>query len=366
MSVTPMRYRASVRWLAMIWILHACVGSAGEPDLLDDRDIPVGSRRELRALRTRLIQYIWGQPELPRERVPDVVTTNVPSPIRHLRGLARVDRFRTTLAEDLEGLAYHFIPEKPNRQLVVVHHGHACTMDDEPGPADIGYGLQRTVDRLLMEGYGVLGVFMPRMRPGDCTGGHEKLFEKTPVGSPMRYFLEPTLTGLNHLVRESGRGGHPKYKAYHMTGLSGGGWTTTVYAALDPRIRCSVPIAGTLPLYLRSGGSVGDLEQFEPGFYGIAGYPTLYVLGSSGKGRSQVQVLVRRDDCCFGERQHDASRAGVGYGQSLRDYEKRVQGRLHEVGSGQFRVEVDETAPSHMISHWTIEEILLPTLRGRR
>lgn len=352
--------------MLVIILCHASVGLAAEPALLDDRDIAQGSARDLRALRTRLIQHVWGQPKLPSHRLPDTIVTNIPSPVQHLSSLSRVDAYRMTLAEDLEGLAYHFIPKKPNRELVVVHHGHACTLDDEAGAADVGYGLQRTVDRLLQEGYGVLGVFMPRMRPGDCTGGHEKLFEKKTVGNPMRYFLEPTLAGLNYVSRESGRGGLPKYKAFHMTGLSGGGWTTTVYAALDPRIRCSIPVAGTMPLYLRSGGSVGDLEQFEPGFYGIAGYPTLYVLGALGKDRIQVQVLVRRDDCCFGERQHDAVHAGADYRQSLRDYEKRVQGRLHEVGAGQFRVEVDETAPSHMISHWTIEQVLLPALQGRR
>jgi hypothetical protein len=122
-------------------------------------------------------------------------------------------------------------------------------------------------------------------------------------------------------------------------------------------------VAGTIPLYLRVGGSVGDREQYEPSFYRLAGYPDLYILGASERGRKQVQILVRRDDCCFGERQHDAKSLGMGYAEALHEYEHRVQAALKDVGHGSFRLEIDETAPSHMISHHTIEKVLLPELR---
>src|SRR5436189_4849979 len=107
-----------------------------------------------------------------------------------------------------------------------------------------------------------------------------------------------------------------------MVGLSGGGWTTTICAAIDPRIRFSFPVAGTIPLALRTGGSVGDREQYEPSFYRIAGYPDLYILGSQGHGRKQVQILVRRDDCCFGQAQHDPKTSGMGYSEALHEYER--------------------------------------------
>src|SRR4029078_5123355 len=106
---------------------------------------------------------------------------------------------------------------------------------------------------------------------------------------------------LNYLKTRSRFGRFPAYQTLHMLGLSGGGWTTTDYAAIGPGIRCSFPVAGTIPLALRSGGSVGDREQYEPSFYRIAGYPDLYILGASGRGRKQVHVLVRRDACCFGD-----------------------------------------------------------------
>ena len=334
--------------------------------LIDDGAITVHSAREIEAKRRALIQYLWGAEGFPKRRLPSAVLTNVPSPVKQLNRLARVDEFRMDLAPGLQGLAHHFIPENPNRELVVLHQGHGCTMDDDPSPADVGYGLQRTINALLGEGYSVLGVFMPHMRPGDCTGGHERMFQTNTVGSPIRYFLESTAISLNYVKTRSRSGHFPKYRAFHMAGLSGGGWTTTVYAALDPTIRVSIPVAGTIPLYLRTKGSVGDREQFESTFYSIAGYPDLYILGAQGRGRKQVQILNRRDDCCFGEAQHDVQSSGMSYEESLRAYEIRVQAALKEINRGSFRLHIDEKAPSHMISHHTIKDVIVPELSKAR
>lgn len=334
--------------------------------LTDDRAITVHSAREVKEKRQALIQYLWGKEGFPKRRLPDGVQTNIASPVKQLSHLARLDEFHMELAPGLQGLAYHFIADKPNAELVIVHHGHGCTLDDDPSEAEIGYGLQRTINALLREGYGVLGVFMPHMRPGDCTGGHDAMFQTNVVGSPIKYFLEPTAISLNYLKTRSKTGQFPNYHAFHMIGLSGGGWTTTVYAAIDPNIRCSFPVAGTIPLYLRTAGSVGDREQTEASFYRITGYPDLYILGAHGRGRSQVQILVRRDDCCFGQAQHDTKTSGMAYADSLRTYEERVRSALQKIDTGSFRLEIDEVAPSHMISHYAIEKIILPELRRTR
>jgi hypothetical protein len=141
-----------------------------------------------------------------------------------------------------------------------------------------------------------------------------------------------------------------------MAGLSGGGWTTTLYAAVDPGIRYSFPVAGTIPLYLRTGGSVGDKEQFLEEFYGLAGYPDLYLLGASGAGRKQIQILNRRDDCCFGEAQHKIAHAGLEYEPAMRVYEKKVQQAAGT--AGQFRLIIDDSAPRHMISAEAVQIML--------
>jgi hypothetical protein len=359
------RSTSSSLGLLGVFIASFSVGHVESAQLINDRTITIHSTREIAEKRRALIQYLWGSDGFPR-RLPDVVVTNVPSPVKQLTQLARVDEFRIDMAPGLQGLAYHFISQRPNRELVIVHHGHGCTLDDDPSPADVGYGLQRTINELLREGYGVLGVFMPHMRPDDCTGGHNAMFQTNTTGSPIKYFLEPTAVSLNYLKTRNRTDRFPNYRAFHMTGLSGGGWATTIYAAIDPTIRCSFPVAGTIPLYLRTGGSIGDREQFEPSFYGIGGYPDLYILGAYGRGRKQVQILVRRDDCCFGQAQHDAKSSGLAYADAMRDYESRVQATLKKIGNGSFRLEIDETAPSHMISHHAIKNVLLPELHKAR
>ena len=344
----------------LLLLIFVAALSAFAAELVDDRQITITTAPEAAARRDALIKHLWGAEGLPK-KLP-LVLANIPAPVKSLTNLARVDELRFDLATNLKNVAWHFIPDNPKGELVIVHHGHACTLDDDSSPNDVGYGLQRTINALLREGYSVLGAFMPHMRPGDCGGDHNALVQAPTTGSGIKYFLEPIAISLNYLKSQSQRDNFPNYRAYHMTGLSGGGWTTTIYAAIDPTIQVSIPIAGTIPLYLRTGGSVGDAEQSDTAFYKLAGYPDLYVLGSHGEGRRQIQVLIEKDDCCFGQGQHDEQKFGQSYIDSIRAYESKVQSSVKKMG-GHFKVQIDQSAPSHMISHATIERVLLTALR---
>ena len=60
-----------------------------------------------------------------------------------------------------------------------------------------------------------------------------------------------------------------------MAGLSGGGWTTTLVGALDPRIDRLYPVSGSLPMHLRRTlkSDLGDWEQSEAdGLYELVDY----------------------------------------------------------------------------------------------
>ena len=124
-----------------------------------------------------------------------------------------------------ENTTHHFVRAKPNGKLIVLQHGHACTFDDASDPR--GGGMGEAVDQLLAGGFGVLAAYMPHMRPNQCrTMSHADLFDlKLKEGSALKFFLEPVAVSLNAL--------RPRYKEVHMAGLSGGGWTTTLYAALN-------------------------------------------------------------------------------------------------------------------------------------
>ena len=308
------------------------------PILVDDRALTTTIDTAAQK-REAIIRYIWGDAGFPRT-MPASIDKKAASPVKDLKNAERVETLTIRMEAGEENTTYHFLPKRKNGKLVVLQHGHGCTFDDGTSPTS--YGLANAIDTLLGEGYGVLAAYMPHMRPNDCrTVPHAQMFD-IPVksGNQLKFFLEPVAISLNYLK--------PRYKEVHMAGLSGGGWTTTLYAAVDPSIRYSFPVAGSIPLYLRTGGSVGDKEQYLEEFYRLAGYPDLYLLGAYGRGRKQVQILNRHDDCCFGEKQHNATRSGLEYEPAFRVYEKQVQAAVQ--GPEHFRLVIDDSAPRHMIS----------------
>ncbi len=353
--------------------IHGWMGQSEPPRLLDDRAITLRTDQDISERRTKLIEFIWGSVGWPTVPLPHVEKDDL-CPLRELQHYRRIDTLTVSMEADQKSYAHHIIPKLPNGQLVILHHGHAPTFDDDGSLADRGYGMRRTIEQLLLEGYAVLAVYMPhivqfktRLHVDDRGSmSHDEMFKRIRVqqGSVMKFFLEPLVSSLQYLKTKSSDDDFPNYDQFHMVGLSGGGWTTTVYAAIDPTIKLSFPVAGSIPLYWRTGGSIGDTEQTLKDFYQIAGYPELYVLGSHGPGRKQVQILNRRDDCCFGERQHQGA---VGYDHALRDYERHVRSCLRQLKSpGHFDLEIDEAAPSHLISWHALRNIILPELNGSR
>ena len=155
-----------------------------------------------------------------------------------------------------------------------------------------------------------------------------------------------------------------------MIGLSGGGWTTHFSAALDPRIICSMPVAGALPLYARpfSRGSKGDAEQeYAPILReedtnndgvldratGVCSWLEVFALGavspSDKKLRRQVQVINFDDSCCFN-------------GPVYQTYNESLAKRVKAIGTGDWQVYVDRTHKSHLISEKVLDDVLMPML----
>lgn len=326
--------------------------------LVDDRNITVKTPADVYAKRSALVTFIWGSSGFPDKKLPVSVDHRL-SPPTNLKNLARVETLHITMDTGLKGLAYHFIPKQKKRNsLVILHLGHTenCSFNDDiSGEPNIG--MRRTMNRLLSLGFPVLAVYMPQVTPEDCRWDHERLFSLKTSGNPMKFFLEPTAVSLNYVLKK-----HPNYNNISMIGLSGGGWTTQVYAAIDTRVKLSVSVAGSLPLYLRWGSSRGDTEQTLDEFYRLAGYLDLYILGAHGSGRKQIQVLNRYDDCCFGEAQHNTAEAKMSFEAAINDYKSKVTSKLAELGAGTFVVCIDEAAPRHMISDQTITKVIIPSL----
>lgn len=375
-------------------------------EVVDDRVMHIGRAADVVSVRQSLYQYIWGQNTLPSDSSV-TVTPNAVSPIQCSADLARVDAFTLSIPvqaggsvelndgstlTSILGTAWHFVPTNPRNKLAIVHQGHLDVdqMDEGPysglcdkalsgGEDDLHYyGVQTMINALLADGYDVLAVLMPLYVPGQCKGfQHGALFAPNALpaggGSGVRYFLDMTLHSVNYLLSTN------SFSEVSMTGLSGGGWTTTIYAALDPRVSKNFPVAGTLPLYLRDAtllpqdfqssqissfvvcGDVGDEEQFHTDLYSIAGYLDLYVLGSYGPGREQTQILNRNDNCCFGAGQHDDP---DNYDGDLRSYEETVRSTLQKIGAGSFTLRIDEAAVQHQISRDAVHNVILASLDG--
>ena len=117
-------------------------------------------------------------------------------------------------------------------------------------------------------------------------------------GAGFRFFLDPVVQGINYFQSVT-----PNAGPVSMIGLSGGGWTTSMAAAVDTRIKLSVPVAGSEPLYCRNAdpASIGDTEQYYAPMYdeniapdgsggGVATWLEIYALGGYGEGRRQIMV----------------------------------------------------------------------------
>lgn len=176
-------------------------------------------------------------------------------------------------------------PTSPNGDLVLIHQGHG-----------IGYGslnCNSIIQLLITEGFTVCGFVMIG---GTATVGGDTA---THSSSPIRQHLLPIIGAINTLAGS--------FTNIHMTGHSGGGWATTLAAAMDTRIKKSYPTSGSLPLYMPMTGAAGlrDFEQTLPGVASAISYLDMYLLGACGTGRRQKQILYDGDPCCFSKADYD-------------------------------------------------------------
>ncbi len=112
-----------------------------------------------------------------------------------------------------------------------------------------------------------------------------------PQREPLALFLSAHYYLLAHLSEQ--------YSQLLVTGISGGGWYTTMLAALLPSIDVSVSYAGVLPLQFRVfDAHRGDYEQVFAPLWRDYDYWQIFALARSGQ-RKAVWVYNDRDSCCF-------------------------------------------------------------------
>lgn len=112
-------------------------------------------------------------------------------------------------------------------------------------------------------------------------------------------------------------------KEIYMVGISGGGWTTTMYSAMNPDIIKSVSVAGDLPLEIRDDDNM-DFEQANP--------PIEYLKAYRLSEERLLHIYNHYDPCCFS-----------GIDESM------------DIGTP---FVVDYSHSQHMISAWAVDYIL--------
>lgn len=304
--------------------------------------IRINTEQDIVKWRNMLNHIIWNGKELPRNIYPEKIDTSITDTLfQSLENLKSVDCLTDSMAYGFVSIMYHLKPQKgDNGRVMIFHHGHEGN--------DYSMGME-SYQMLLSAGYHVISIHMPLNGRNNVPDLNTPTTGKVmPINHDMLMFLpdgynlffEPVCSAINHLRRQG-------FEEINMMGLSGGAWTTTLYAAMDTSVRNSYPVAGSSPIAVRifHPQDLGDLEQYNPMIFSKITYSEIYVLASSGKGRKQIQILNTYDPCCF---EYDVSEY----------YRDAVSNTVKEVSPGYFEVWADSTHREHKISTNALERIL--------
>jgi hypothetical protein len=310
--------------------------------------VRVADRRSGVALRRRVRRLIWGAAGAaspPATRYERAVDTELDRP---LPGVIRTDRLVVRQRYRVDSrIELHFPRGRP-RGFVIVHAGHDAGVQAARWPL---------LEMLARRGYLIAMADMPlhgwNPRPEVRTSRYGALVLTTHDllalvdgvrGRLLRFFLDPIVATVDVAQRLG-------FRTVDMVGLSGGGWTTTLAAAVDPRIRRSYPVAGSVPTYLRSEPrNQGDVEQILPALLRRADYQDLYILGALEAGRRQLQVLNAGDPCCYAVREPPT-------------YVAAVQRAVRRARGGTFELRIDRST-EHTISAAASELIVRDLTAG--
>ena len=307
-----------------------------------DSIIEIETKEDLNSKKTSLINYIWKN-QMPTKLPANIEANFIDDNFRDLKNLKQLDKITIEMENGVSSIAYFFIPYDSNNKLIIYHHGHAGDFVLE----------KSTITFFLNHGYSIVGFNMPLIGmnnqptietsdfgPIKFISHNQFLLLEHSEFSPIKYFVEPITLSLNYIDEKY------DYDSYYMIGLSGGGWTTVLYSAIDERISQTYSVAGSYPLYLRyDTGDIGDYEQFNPNLYRIANYLELYVMGSYGDDRKFIQIFNKYDTCCFD-------------GELYQSYEDEVKRTVSNLQKGKFKIYLDDSHKGHMISENTLRIIL--------
>ena len=224
--------------------------------------ISIGNKNDVMQKRNELIRYIWKTQGFPYDKMPQSIENGIQdNRYSSLDNLKSIDKITVSMDYGLKSIIYHFQPIKSNNKLIIYHEGH-------DGDFILG---KNTIGFFLGKGYSVMAFSMPLLGMNNNPVVDLKSFGKVNLTthnylsfidsnnfSSIKFFVEPIAVSLNYIEKDF------DYRSVSMIGISGGGWTATIYSAIDPRISRSYSVAGSLPLHLRIYSEIGDYEEYLP------------------------------------------------------------------------------------------------------
>jgi len=246
------------------------------------------SDSNLASVRAEIIDRIWLGTGVPATGVDSISEGVAEVMASSSANLASIDELTIEIAGINDRLCYVWHPTDSNGKFIIYHHDHfyALTGTDsyeEAGRADL-------IRALIDEGYTVCRIPMP---PGN-DGTEGKSHSYPVVAEPymtvddLHYFIDSTIRVLNEFEGD--------YSAYYMVGMSGGGWSTDLAAALDERITKSIQIAGSLPLSGTTLISLArDWEQQLSGLTDLIDYGDLYAMATTSNREKQQYINANED-----------------------------------------------------------------------
>ncbi|CAN5730508.1 hypothetical protein BH24ACI5_BH24ACI5_07820 [soil metagenome] len=210
--------------------------------------------------------------------------------------------FQLAASHGLVSTVTWFVPVQPvPGRFSIYHEGH--------GGAAVDIGAD-TIDWLLDRGWQVVAMDMPLLggnrpagRPGLQSHADLQALDDGTV-SPIEHFLRPVKSVVEAILATE-PGQDPDIL---LIGRSGGGWTTYVYAAVDPRIDFAVSVAGGRPISARldapwGAAELGDYEQSAPHLYDVTSHEHLMLAAGA---RGALYIFNRWDGCCYRVQPDDA------------------------------------------------------------
>ena len=294
-------------------------------------------------IQSEIINHLWNKNNLPSNELTTIEKNISSEKYSDLNNLDSIDKLTIEMEYGVNSIAYFFKPIDSNNELIIYHQGHR---------GDFFEG-KKTIEYFLEKNYSVIAFSMPLLgmnsRPiidhpqfGKIKIKSHNQFEllETEISTPIKFFTEPPIRVINYLENNY------EFDSYHMIGISGGGWVTTLIPAIDNRINQSFSIAGSYPMFLRSDTkNFGDYEQHNIELYKIANYLDLYVMASVGTDRKFVQIFNLYDPCCFD-------------GAHFKQYEDEIINSVGNFNDGYFKIYLDDTHKEHIISEHSLEIVI--------